>query len=119
MRKTFICADCGKEVTEYPATRRSDSTTEICSACGTAEALTDWGKSKRKMSKAGITPDTKEVLMMVDGIGSCKEDRDFIRGHPLYMTCDAATNREISLLAMLFSHRSMIKEARKIVIEFN
>ena len=37
-----VCPICGKEYMEYPAISRRDNKIEICSACGTAEALADW-----------------------------------------------------------------------------
>lgn len=33
------CPVCGKEYTEFPALSRKDNKTEICSSCGSAEAL--------------------------------------------------------------------------------
>ena len=37
--KVKKCPKCGKEYTGYPAISRTDNKTEICSECGTAEAL--------------------------------------------------------------------------------
>lgn len=41
----WTCAFCGKKTTEYPATSRKDSTTEICSDCALGEALNDYVNS--------------------------------------------------------------------------
>jgi hypothetical protein len=38
----MICPRCNKSFTGYPAISRRDNTTEICSDCGTLEALNDW-----------------------------------------------------------------------------
>ena len=37
--KYEICPRCGKYIKGYPALSRKDNKTEICSDCGTAEAL--------------------------------------------------------------------------------
>lgn len=37
--KTNICPICNKEIGQYPAISRKDNKTEICSNCGTLEAL--------------------------------------------------------------------------------
>ena len=36
---TKICANCGKAIIGHPALSRKDNKTEICSNCGTLEAL--------------------------------------------------------------------------------
>ena len=38
-----VCPACGKPLTGYPALSRKDNKTEICSDCGTKEALADFG----------------------------------------------------------------------------
>ena len=38
-----VCPACGKLLTGYPALSRKDNKTEICSDCGTKEALADFG----------------------------------------------------------------------------
>ena len=38
------CPRCGKIVTDYPALSRTDNKTEICSQCGTDEAMANWIK---------------------------------------------------------------------------
>lgn len=38
-----VCPECGKPLTGYPALSRKDNKTEICSDCGTREALADFG----------------------------------------------------------------------------
>lgn len=43
-----ICARCGKAISGYPALSRTDNKTEICSNCGTLEALEDLIKYKEK-----------------------------------------------------------------------
>ena len=42
-----ICARCGKAISGYPAISREDNKTEICSNCGTLEALEDLIKYKK------------------------------------------------------------------------
>lgn len=39
--KERICPICGKTYTDYPAISRQDNKTEICPACGVAEAFAD------------------------------------------------------------------------------
>ena len=40
----WTCPRCGKETTDYPAISREDNQTEICSQCGTDEAMANWFK---------------------------------------------------------------------------
>ena len=40
--KTFICPTCNTETTDFPALSRKDNKTEICSGCGTSEAMEDY-----------------------------------------------------------------------------
>jgi transcription elongation factor Elf1 len=49
--ETWICPRCGKETNDYPALSRRDNKTNICSQCGTDEALLDWGKHLIEQSK--------------------------------------------------------------------
>ena len=42
MNKENKCPRCDKEMKEYPALSRRDNKTNICSDCGTAEALEDY-----------------------------------------------------------------------------
>lgn len=37
-----VCPRCKKEYEGFPAVSRTDNKTEICSPCGTEEALDDW-----------------------------------------------------------------------------
>lgn len=37
----FVCPRCHKNVSEYPALSRRDNRTDICSFCGTEEAMID------------------------------------------------------------------------------
>ena len=37
-----ICPQCNKHYTGYPALSRKDNATDICSACGTREALEEY-----------------------------------------------------------------------------
>ena len=37
----WICPQCGKEITSFPALSRRDNKTEICSKCGMEEAMID------------------------------------------------------------------------------
>lgn len=41
-----MCPRCHQPIGEYPALSRRDNTTEICSQCGTLEALEDWKNRK-------------------------------------------------------------------------
>ena len=41
MRLMNVCPRCKREIKGYPALSRRDNKTEICSNCGTAEALSD------------------------------------------------------------------------------
>ena len=45
-RQEWKCPICGVTTTEYPAISRVDNETEICSMCGTIEALRDYYKDK-------------------------------------------------------------------------
>lgn len=38
----WTCPRCGKETNDYPALSRTDNKTEICSQCGTDEAMANW-----------------------------------------------------------------------------
>jgi transcription elongation factor Elf1 len=49
--ETWECPRCGKETNDYPALSRRDNKTNICSQCGTDEALLDWGKHLIEQSK--------------------------------------------------------------------
>lgn len=40
----WVCPTCGKETTDFPAISRRDNKTEICSQCGTYEAMLNWAK---------------------------------------------------------------------------
>ena len=54
MKKTSverICPKCGKTYTGYPALSRCDNKTEICSVCGTKEALEAMGMSTEKQNE--------------------------------------------------------------------
>lgn len=41
-RDYFVCPICGIRTNEFPALSRKDNETEICSDCGTNEALDDY-----------------------------------------------------------------------------
>lgn len=43
-----ICARCGRAIVGYPALSRKDNRTEICSNCGTLEALEELMKYKKE-----------------------------------------------------------------------
>ena len=45
---TKICANCGKAIIGHPALSRKDNKTEICSNCGTLEALEDFIKYNKE-----------------------------------------------------------------------
>lgn len=38
------CPRCGKETNDYPALSRTDNKTNICSQCGTDEAMENWAR---------------------------------------------------------------------------
>jgi predicted RNA-binding Zn-ribbon protein involved in translation (DUF1610 family) len=40
--KIWKCPRCGNVTTDYPALSRKDNKTEICSDCGTDEAMGDF-----------------------------------------------------------------------------
>jgi len=42
------CPRCKKDYTEYPALSRVDNKTNICSKCGTAEAMWDFANDGQK-----------------------------------------------------------------------
>ena len=44
MAEEKICPRCLKKFSEYPALSRKDNKTEICSQCGTNEAMEDFMK---------------------------------------------------------------------------
>ncbi len=48
MKNPWTCPQCGKETTDYPAICRRDDKTEICSECGTAQALADYHNWERQ-----------------------------------------------------------------------
>lgn len=52
-----ICPRCHKKYDEYPAISRRDNKTQICSVCGTDEAMFDFMlfKNKDKYSEEEIT----------------------------------------------------------------
>ena len=50
-KKRRICPLCKKEIVGYPALSRKDNKTEICSNCGTKEALEDFVKHKDREEK--------------------------------------------------------------------
>lgn len=55
-RKPWRCPRCGKMTTDYPALSRKDNKTEICSKCGTEEALSDYFKTEVKLPKPKTKP---------------------------------------------------------------
>ncbi len=58
--KRWICPRCKKETQGFGATSRRDNSTQICSDCGTAEALFDW-KVHVAQSKGNPLPE-EEIL---------------------------------------------------------
>lgn len=38
------CPRCGKTTVDYPALSRTDNKTNICSQCGTDEAMENWAR---------------------------------------------------------------------------
>jgi transcription elongation factor Elf1 len=55
MTKKFICPRCKMTFNGYPAISRKDNKTEICSDCGTAEALEDFANfTQKKLGKKGV-----------------------------------------------------------------
>ena len=57
-REPWECPRCKETVTCYPATSRFDSVTEICSNCGTEQALLDFYWMKKMNAK--FTSDTSQ-----------------------------------------------------------
>lgn len=51
MKENKICPNCGKEIKGYPALSRKDNKTNICSNCGTKEALEIFIKSQESEKK--------------------------------------------------------------------
>ena len=45
---TKVCANCGKAIIGYPAISRKDNKTEICSNCGSLEAIEEFMKHKKE-----------------------------------------------------------------------
>ena len=46
------CPHCGRLIGKHPAVSRRDNKTDVCSNCGTREALEDWEKHMEdKMNK--------------------------------------------------------------------
>jgi hypothetical protein len=48
-----MCSRCNKLYNEYPAISRRDNKTEICSKCGTEEALIDFARFQRRKKQFG------------------------------------------------------------------
>lgn len=46
-----ICPKCGKRYTGHPALSREDGKTEICSLCGSREALRAMGLPEKEIEK--------------------------------------------------------------------
>lgn len=46
-RPKWECPRCGRKVTDYPALSRRDNKTDICSNCGTDEAMIDFAIAQR------------------------------------------------------------------------
>ena len=49
---TKVCPRCKNSIVGYPAISRKDNKTEICSNCGTLEALEDFIEYDRKCKKS-------------------------------------------------------------------
>ena len=49
-----ICARCGRAIVGYPALSRKDNKTEICSNCGTLEALEELIKYNKEKENGTI-----------------------------------------------------------------
>ena len=54
VRKKHICPKCGNIIKNYPALSRRNNQTEICSNCGTLEAIEDFIKFQKKELKGGF-----------------------------------------------------------------
>ena len=52
-REQWTCPRCGNATTDFPALSRKDNTTEICSLCGTEEALIDYFNHTRRSVQNG------------------------------------------------------------------
>ena len=66
---TKVCARCGNAIIGYPAISRKDNKTEICSNCGTLEALEDLMEHDRKFKKS-----YKELLEKYYKLNENEED---------------------------------------------
>ncbi len=66
---TKVCARCGNAIIGYPAISRKDNETEICSNCGTLEALEDLMEHDRKSKKS-----YKELLEKYYKLNENEED---------------------------------------------
>ncbi|MBQ2639288.1 MAG: hypothetical protein IJF92_00780 [Bacilli bacterium] len=53
-KEVRVCPICKKKYSEHPALSRVDNKTEICSACGLAEAWSDYIKYYTKTNKRSI-----------------------------------------------------------------
>jgi transcription elongation factor Elf1 len=59
----FTCPRCNKPVSEYPALSRRDNATDICSACGTEEAMFDFAHTQAGIGLSlGLDVYTREKL---------------------------------------------------------
>ena len=45
----WTCPRCKQKTTDYPALSRKDNKTEICSQCGTDEAMIQWANNKPRV----------------------------------------------------------------------
>lgn len=59
------CPKCGKDIGKYPALSRDDNKTEVCSDCGTLEAMKEFLQFKKGFTVE--TYDEYSVVLTSDG----------------------------------------------------
>ena len=65
------CPFCLEKTIDFPAISRRDNETEICSACGTREALDDWKKASEK--KIDLSERANDSLLIASQVLITKE----------------------------------------------
>ena len=59
------CPRCGKNYATYPAISRRDNKTEICSKCGTEEAMIDFGMISKDYKELEFLEKIKNKAVVV------------------------------------------------------
>lgn len=91
---TKVCANCGKAIAGYPALSRKDNKTEICSNCGTLEALEDFEKYENENNTEKIL----EQFNLLD-FDNEKQVINFIHTMPTEIYNGKNTDGEIIILS--------------------